>query len=120
MITVRDHEREPVSDVPANEENRRKGLCFLNSLQVFVDVRIVTRQKRELSGAQQILRGMFKELRATKAFDERTGFPVGAQKQKEFERSVEISAFLRFAPLQFWLAHGLPAPLFRASPGDAV
>jgi hypothetical protein len=101
MITVRDNERESIRHISADEEHRRKGLCFLNSLQVCVHVRIVPRQKRELSGAQQILRGMFEELRTSKALDERVGFPVGTQKGKIFECGVEIRVFLLLAPLQF-------------------
>src|ERR1700722_7764605 len=75
-------------------------------------MRLVTGQKRELRGAQQVLRGMFKKLRATKALNERVGFPVGTQKREEFERGLKIRAFLLLAPLEFWLAHRSPAPLF--------
>lgn len=101
MITVRDNERESISHIPANEEDRREGLCFLNPLQVCIDVRLVSGQKRELRGAQHVLGGMFKGLGAAKAFDQRMSFPVGAQKGKIFECGVEIRVFLRLAPLQF-------------------
>ncbi len=99
----------PSRHIPTNQEHGREGLCLLNSLQVFIHMRIVARQKREPGGAQHILRRMFDKLRAAKALDERIGFPVGAQKGKIFERGLEIRAFLFFAPLEFWLAHGLPA-----------
>ena len=101
MIAVRDGERPIIRHVSANEEDRREGLCFLNALQVFVHMRIVTRQKREFGGAQQILRRMFEELATAKAFDERVGFPVGTQKRKILERGVEIRILLLLAPLQF-------------------
>jgi len=73
----------------------------LTPLQVFIDVRLVTRQKRELRGAQHVFGGMFKELRAAKALNESPGLPVGAEKGKIFVRGVEIRVFLRLAPLQF-------------------
>jgi hypothetical protein len=109
----------PARYVPADQENRREGLCFLNPLQIRVDVRVVARQKRERSSSQQILCGMFKELRATKALDQRIGSRVGTQKGEDFERGLEIRAFLFFAPLQFWLAHRSPASSY-ASPEIAV
>jgi hypothetical protein len=44
---------------------------------------------------------VFEKLRATKAFDERVGFPVGTEKRKIFECGVEIRVFLLLAPIQF-------------------
>jgi hypothetical protein len=40
-------------------------------------VRLIARQKRQVRGAQQILRGMFDELGAAKALDESSSFCVG-------------------------------------------
>jgi hypothetical protein len=81
---------------------------------------LVTGQKRELRGAQQVLRGMFKKLRAMKALDERIGFPVGTQERKEFERGLEIRAFLLLVPLEFWLAHALLLPSFNFPRGRSL
>jgi hypothetical protein len=86
-----------------------------SSLEILTHVRFVAGQKRELRGAQQVLRSMFDGLRGAKAFDERAGFPVGPQKGKIFECGVEIRIFLLLAPLQFWLAHG-PALPFSSLP----
>ena len=86
---------------PRTRSTGRKRLCFLDSLQVFVHMRIVARQEREIGGAQHILRRMFNELGATQALDQSAGFPVGTQKRKIFECGVEIRVFLLLAPLQF-------------------
>ena len=116
VITVCDNERKSTCQVATHEQNGRKRLGFLNSLQIFIHVGLVTREKGELRGAQQVLRGMFKQLRVTKALDERVGFPVGTQKRKEFERGLEIRAFLLLAPLECWLAHSLLLPSRRPLP----
>jgi hypothetical protein len=63
---------------------------------------------------------VFEELRATKALDEPIGLSLGTEKRKEFERGLEILTFLAFGPLEFGLAHWLPAPLFRASPARSL
>ena len=101
MITVRDHERKAACQVTADEENRRKRLAFLNALQVVIDVRFVAGQKRQLRGAQQILRRMVNDLRATQALDQRVGFSFGTEKRQEFERGLEILTFLAFRPVEF-------------------
>jgi hypothetical protein len=117
VITIGDNEGEPVSHVPANKKNGRERLAFLNPLQVLIDMRLVTRQKRELSRAQQVLRGVLNRLCPMKALDERVGFRVGTQKRKIFERGLEILVFLLFAPLEIWLAHPSPLLSFETLPG---
>jgi hypothetical protein len=74
---------------------------LLNPLQVFVHMRIVARQEREIGGAQHILRRMFDELGATQGLDQRAGLPVRTQKGKILERGVEIRMLFFLAPRQF-------------------
>ena len=105
---------------PRTRRTGREWLGFLNPLQVCIHMRIVARQKRELRGAQQVLRGMFNDLCATKALDERAGFPVGAQKGEILERGLEIRVFLFFAPLQFRLGHPSPLCSFRSPLGGSL
>ena len=57
MITVRHNERKSACNVAANEQNGRERFALMNSLQILVHVRLVTREKREMRGAQQVLRG---------------------------------------------------------------
>jgi hypothetical protein len=85
-----------------------------------IDVRLVAGQKRELSRPQQVLRGVFNELRAPKTLDESLGFRVGAQKGKIFKRGLEILVFLLLAPFEIWLAHSPPLLSFETCSGDTA
>ena len=67
MIAVRNDERQSAGHLAADEKHRRKRLAFLNSLEVSVHMRFVTRQKRQLGGAQQILCGVLDGPRASAA-----------------------------------------------------
>ena len=53
----------------------------MNSLQIRVHTRLVTREKREMRGAQQVVRGMFNELSVAKALNERLGFRATGHKE---------------------------------------
>jgi hypothetical protein len=93
VITIRHNERKSACNVAANEQNGRERLALKNSLQILVHVRLVTREKREMRGAQQVLRGMLDELSAAKTLNERLGFRIRTQKRKEFLCGVEILSF---------------------------
>src|SRR5271166_2473030 len=108
VITVRHSERKPACDVAAYEENWRERLASVNSLEIVVHMRLVTRQKRELRGAQQVLRRIFHELGVAKALDERSGCRVRTQKGKEFHRGVKIFSFSLLGPFDFRLAPAAP------------
>ena len=92
MITVRHNERKSACNLAANEQSGRERLAFMNSLQIRVHVRLVARQKREMRGAQQALRGMVDELSVAKTLNERLGFRIRTQKRKEFSAASKSSA----------------------------
>jgi hypothetical protein len=62
VIAVRHSEKKPSRNGAANEKNGRQRLAFVNSLQNLVRMQRVNRQKREVRGAQSVLRGVFNEL----------------------------------------------------------
>jgi hypothetical protein len=59
---VRHSEKKPSRNGAANEKNGRQRLAFVNSLQNLVHMQLVNRQKRQVRGAQSLLRGVFNEL----------------------------------------------------------
>ena len=107
----------PLAKSPRTRRTGASALALLNSLEILTHVRFVAGQKRELRGAQQVLRSMFDELRGAKAFDERAGLPVGPQKGKIFECSVEIRIFLASRSTSVLACSRAGAPLPLASHG---
>ena len=78
----------------------RQGFA-MDALQIFIDIRLVARQQRQITRAQQILCGIFDILRHVRRGDQLLGFGLEEDEREEALRARVVLGFRFSSSMRF-------------------
>jgi hypothetical protein len=116
MVAVGDDQRQTSRHVASNEQDWRERLALVNPLEILVHVGFVAWEKRQLGGAQKVLRSVIDELRLLKARYQRFGLRIRKEQRKKIHCSIEVRGLPLLRPFELRFGHA-PAPFLILTPG---